>query len=205
MSWMGTYSERTTPARFVPAVEPARLVTPALAFQPDSSGGSGVPSVTGDRHDQVAKKAPAWFRASIDALAGQKAGVSVLARKVGSAGKYRFWSTPLGVTTLAQWEAATGAMVAERDGARADALAARIAVATARAEARHNAEAAKLGGLVIEFDAGEYVSGGWGDVCLAKSVALTDGGDTVVIETVLSGYSMFSCPVFTTVGRVVAC
>jgi hypothetical protein len=99
-------------ASFVPCNEPARLVVPCLAFVPDSYGGGGMPSVTGNRHDQVAKEAPAWFKASIEALALKDSGQNVLARMVGSAGKYRFWSVPEAVRSLDEWEAATAKYLA---------------------------------------------------------------------------------------------
>ncbi|OLP04626.1 hypothetical protein BLL52_4292 [Rhodoferax antarcticus ANT.BR] len=105
MGWMGNYESGKS--RFVPCADGARLVTPALAFVPDSAGGCGMPSVTGDRHDQVAKEAPAWFKTSVQTLASMSAGQIILARITGTAGKYRFWSSPVGVQSPADWETAT--------------------------------------------------------------------------------------------------
>ena len=192
--WMGNYGDRA-PARFIPASEPARLVTPGMGFQPDSAGGYGVVSVTGDRHDQVSKDAPAWFGAAINALANAGAGVAVLARKVGSSGKYNFWSIPAGVTTVAQWEAATAVLVAEADARRASAKADKVSASIGAERAAHEKLAAAHRGMVVEFHAGEIAKGASGAVrCLAVSSVLTEDGQELTIRTLRDGWDMWSQP-----------
>ena len=193
-TWMGNYDDRA-PARFVPASEPARLVRPALAFQPDSSGGYGVPSVTGSRHDQVAKEAPTWFGSAISALAEQKADVSVLARKVGSAGKYNFWAPPVGATSPASWEAMTAEAVAVQTARlSAERLAKEDAALTAE-RARHEAAAQARNGLVIEFFPGEVVRAPSGAMrALSTSVVLTEEGEEIRLQTTWDGWDMCSQP-----------
>ena len=111
--WMGNYSERGA-SRFQLVSQPARLVCPADAFQPDSGGGGGVTSVTGDRHDVVSNTSPDWFREVVVSLSAAKGSTMVAAECVGKSGKYRFWDLPKGVKTLSQWEAVTATLSAER-------------------------------------------------------------------------------------------
>jgi len=101
--WYGNHERRATRAKFKPSSETATLVQPGIAFVPDSFGGYGAPSVTGDRHDQVSNKAPAWLGDLVAAIAHRFDGMSdwdrasrsgLWLKKEGSAGKYRFWGLP---------------------------------------------------------------------------------------------------------------
>ena len=177
----GNYSDRA-PARFVPAAEQARLVTPSRAFQPDSGGGHGIPSVSGDRHDQVAKEAPAWFRASVEALAMAEAGVAVLAQKIGGAGNYRFWSAPSECQSQQQWEKATATAIADRAVVRAAADAAQAAAAAewaATFPAAHEVFAAKKGWVIVDHIAATDRNPG-----AHVSVAMDDAGDVYHLRSV---------------------
>lgn len=112
MAWNGNYERSDRRSRFVPANEPAKLVTPQMAFVSDAYGGFGTPSVDG-RHDVLADRCPEWFRERIEALAQQSAGVQVAALRVGSAGKYRFWTAPC--ATAQEWEALSTKLVEEQN------------------------------------------------------------------------------------------
>jgi len=98
-----------------PADEVPCLVQPGLAFRPDSSGGYGELSPTGQRHDVLAREAPPWLAAVIEAAA--EASRPLLLRRLGRAGKYRFWSTD--ARSASELLSASTAAEAERDTARA--------------------------------------------------------------------------------------
>lgn len=176
--WMGNYTERSKPAAFRPLDEPARLVTPENGFAPSSTGGHGAPSVTGDRHDQPAREAPAWFAATIEALCAAGGGVEVAARCIGSAGKYRFWSVPAGVRTPAEWEAATRQI----QSARVDAKAARRAEESAVAAELASTHIDAMGwveaepGLAMADDGAVYRVTGPSCVSRADVVRMTTAG-----------------------------
>ena len=109
--WMGNYEH--SKSSFIPKDGETELVWPKSAFKADSFGGYGIPSVTGDKHDVVSKDAPPFFTAVITAC--HKGEIPVSARCIGSAGSYRFWTTPKGVKTVADWEAVTKELVTEFD------------------------------------------------------------------------------------------
>jgi hypothetical protein len=168
---MGNYSERGKPA-FRPGTDPARLVAPADAFAPDSGGGGGVTSVTGDRHDVVAQNAPRWFAATIAALAADKGGTRVAARCIGRAGKYRFWDLPEGVTTATQWQAVT----AELEAARFEATRHEREASLRSTLRGHSLRAQQMGMEVVEV-AGDVDT--WQS---ATTTAMHDDGRVVVIS-----------------------
>ena len=169
--WMGNYSERGKPA-FRPGADPARLVTPADAFRPDSGGGGDVTSVTGDRHDVVAQNAPVWFAQTIAALSAAKAGTRVAARCIGSAGKYRFWALPEGVTTASQWQAVT----AELEAVRFEATRPEREASLRSTLRGHSLRAQQMGMEVVEV-AGQVDT--WQS---ATTTAMHDDGRVVVIS-----------------------
>ena len=136
---------------FRPETSPCRLVQPEDAFQPSSGGGYGVASMTGNRHDVVAKSAPEWFRILVVALSAAKGSTKIAARCIGSAGKYRFWDLPAGVTTAAQLEAMTAPMVAEVAARHAAEEVNKLTQAVSSLRARHEAAAASVNGIVIDF------------------------------------------------------
>lgn len=86
--WMGNYENRAN-ARFIAESYSPQVVWPALAFQPDASGGYGVDSVTGDRHDVLARDNPSWAKAILAAAIEAK--MPLRAKRIGHAGKYAFW------------------------------------------------------------------------------------------------------------------
>lgn len=86
--WQGNYGERAK-ARFVPAQGEPETVWPGRGFHADAGGGYGTDCVTGSRYDVLARDNPAWAAAVLSAAVA--AGMPLRARKVGNAGKYRFW------------------------------------------------------------------------------------------------------------------
>jgi len=153
---MGNYPERGR-ARFSPKTGPTELVAPKSAFQPDSSGGYGVPSVTGDRHDQVANEAPEWFRLVVSAICESESSQRLVARQIGAAGKYRFWTVPAGISSAKELFAAADAMcAAHKDAcaayvakARADENAANLAFRLSRIALLHERVARRTDDVIV--------------------------------------------------------
>jgi hypothetical protein len=87
--WMGNYTERQRPAKFIPFSGQPETVWPGRGFHADSGGGYGCDCVTSSRYDVLARGNPAW--AATVLAAAVAAGMPLVARRVGSAGKYRFW------------------------------------------------------------------------------------------------------------------
>lgn len=88
MTWYGNFSDRS-PARFCPHDGQPETVWPGRGFNPDSFGGAGADNVTGSRYDVLARDNPAWAAAVLAAAVA--ANMPLQARRIGSAGKYRFW------------------------------------------------------------------------------------------------------------------
>ena len=116
--WYGNHQDRERPAKFRPADDQdPKVVYPATAFQPDAAGGYGVPSLTGDRHDVLARDNPPWAAQVLESVIA--AGKPLRAIKIGSAGKYRFWRLAAPTAESALEEADK---LAEEAAARAEAV-----------------------------------------------------------------------------------
>jgi len=120
MSWMGCYERRDEKAKFIPSDDRAtKVVWPKNAFMPDIYGGHGIPSVTGERHDQVAREAAGWFKQLVEELSEGSGEIPIAAVKIGSAGKYKFWREPNGVRSAAECLKLGAEMVAAEEAEKA--------------------------------------------------------------------------------------
>lgn len=88
MTWFENHGDGHK-AKFVPCDEPPAVVWPARGFHNDSGGGYGTDCVTNSRYDVLARDNPSWAEAVLSAAIAAK--MPLLARRVGSAGKYHFW------------------------------------------------------------------------------------------------------------------
>lgn len=113
MTWMGNH-DLAGKARFVPVDGQPETVWPARGFHADAGGGYGCDCVTGSRYDVLARDNPAWASAVLSAAVA--AGMPLRARKVGSAGKYKFWR--LCAATPDDAEAESRRLKADADKAR---------------------------------------------------------------------------------------
>lgn len=94
----------------------------------------------------IAKEAAPWFAEFIHELCEKGGPTPVLAQKIGSAGKYRFWKEPDGCRTMADLAAKTKAAVEAIEAQRA----AQKAAETAAKEEIKRVEAERLDTLMKE-------------------------------------------------------
>ena len=87
MSEFSCYERREAPARFVAQSGEPKLCSPEVKFVGDHR--PKYLTVDGDRHHVPAERQPKWALGEIAAAAAE--GRNVLARKIGSAGKFSFW------------------------------------------------------------------------------------------------------------------
>jgi len=127
--WFGNHERGSRKSKFIAATDKTpHPMVPGMAFHPDSSGGYSEPAVSNSRYDQVARSAPMWFSDGIDSTARSAYGnlpgvVVILAVLAGTSGKYRFWTSPPGVSSWQELLDASREAQVSHDLARANARA----------------------------------------------------------------------------------